>query len=316
MILNIKSMVSQTGCLMPVIMLKRSTKQLARGSSVSHWKRKQNSWLALAAQADMEPLAKLRRGGPSALQTSQMSWVSGCEMPYVGPCDRHTHMYGVIWCQARCPGASGGVTETQTQSWRQAPSCSAGLAPGAITFWGWQRVACCLRHHEAAGSLWLCIKNTAEKGWRWGAGSPGSDHYGPRVCRKGTHCCQRLLSPHLCPQPGSRRQRAVQDRQWAEISLGRAGRKGLSLFLCIYTPLYPGCVLGQNTRAAIPFSTQQEIATHQTWHAEIRPFQAFQPVPAGVRPQPRAGFHAVCADPSVSSFPGFITSNVKNLRLS
>lgn len=58
MILNIKSMVSQTGCLMPVIMLKRNTKQLAQGTSVSHWKRKQSSCLALAARADAETLAE------------------------------------------------------------------------------------------------------------------------------------------------------------------------------------------------------------------------------------------------------------------
>lgn len=63
MILNIKSTVSQTGCLMPVIMLKRSTKQLAQGTSVSHWKkRKQSSCLALAARADAETLAERRRG--------------------------------------------------------------------------------------------------------------------------------------------------------------------------------------------------------------------------------------------------------------
>lgn len=182
-----------------------------------------------------------------------MSWVSGHEMPYVGPCDRHTHMYGVIWCQARCLGASGHVTKSQMQSWQQAPSCSVGLAPGAIAFWSWQHVACCPQHHEAMGSSWLCIKNTAEKGLWWGAWSPGSDHYGPRVCRKGTHCCQCLLFPHLCPQPWEQ-EAASSPRwageQWAEISLGRAGRKGLSLFLSVH--LYPGCVLSRNTQACTP----------------------------------------------------------------
>lgn len=219
MILNIKSMVSQTGCLMPVIMLKRSTKQLARGSSVSHWKRKQNSWLALAAQADMEPLAKLWRGTVHAADFASVlrfrPWDAVCRALW----QAHTHVWGhtvpgvLSGRLGSCNRAADAELKASPQSWRRAPSCSAGLAPGSVTSWSWQRVACCPRHHEATGSSWPCIKNTAEKGSRWGAWSPGSDHYGPRVCRKGTHCCQRPRPPTSAQSPGSRRQRAVRGGQ-------------------------------------------------------------------------------------------------------
>jgi len=48
----------------------------------------------------------------------------------------------------------------------------------------------------------------------------------------------------------------------------------------------------------------------------IRPYQFFHPVSPGVRPQPRAGFHAVSTDPAASSFLHLITFNMKNLKQS
>lgn len=136
------------------------------------------------------------------------------------------------------------------------------------------------------------------------------------MCRKGTHCCRCLMSPHLCPEPWQQRAaRGGQPSRELRFPLAGLGERGFpypSMYVCIQDV----------SSSEIPkplhqlFSTQKEIVMHWMWHTEIRLYQVFQPVSPGVRPQPRAGFHAVGTDPSASPFPHLINSNMKNLRQS